>query len=168
MVDWRDVFFDTTGIVPVALALLTFALGTALGMVLRRTLVSMTVTLGASVAVKYGWSQAQHHLGHVMTATTHKGAGADVEWPTLPAGASPLGGGTPDFLTASGGRLNIDTCYGAKQAACLESKHVVGWALDYLPIKQMAGMQWLGASAMFALAAVLTVFVFLRGRRQTV
>ncbi|MFB8777714.1 hypothetical protein [Streptomyces broussonetiae] len=40
--------------------------------------------------------------------------------------------------------------------------------MDYLPISQMTGMQWLGAGILLALTAVLTAGLFAWGRRRLV
>lgn len=51
---------------------------------------------------------------------------------------------------------------------CIQSADIVGWAVDYLPMSQMTGMQWLGASILCALTAAITAFVFLWGRKRVV
>ncbi|MFB7499878.1 ABC transporter permease [Streptomyces sp. NPDC056161] len=162
-------FFDTTGIVPVAFTLLAFSVGAAVGLVLRRTLVSMVVTFGIVAAVLAVWDRFRLNLGHVLTATTNQGVAPDAPQPKLPAAAVQMGQGT-SFRTSSGQRLDWTTCLsrteGPAHTSCLEAKHVVGYATDYLPISQMPTMQWLGAGILLALSAALTVFVFLWGRKQ--
>jgi hypothetical protein len=44
----------------------------------------------------------------------------------------------------------------------------VGWSVDYLPMSQMSGMQWLGASILFALTAAVSAFLFIWGRKRIV
>ncbi|MFJ8749209.1 ABC transporter permease [Streptomyces sp. NPDC102441] len=163
-------FFSVTGVVPVAYALLTFTVGVAVGLLLRRTLVSMVVTLGIVVAIGFLWSELWRSLGHVMSVSTDKGVGPGAVRPELPTEAEQLGQGTY-FLTSSGGRLDWTTCLDQIEddrahTACLESKHVIGWSIDYLPVSQMQTMQLLGAGIMLALAAGVATFVILWGRKR--
>ncbi|MFJ3695383.1 ABC transporter permease [Streptomyces sp. NPDC090052] len=163
-------FFSVTGVTPVAYALLTFTVGAAVGMLLRRTLVSMVVTLGIVGAIGFVWSEVWRKLGHTMSISTDKGVGHGAVPPELPAQAEQQGQGTY-FLTDSGGRLDWTTCLDKMDndrahTACLESKHVVGWSLDYLPVSQMHTMQWLGAGIMLALSAAVVAFVILWGRKR--
>ncbi|WP_203185964.1 ABC transporter permease subunit [Streptomyces pratensis] len=166
---WTSLF-SVTGVVPVAYALLTFTVGVAVGLLLRRTLVSMVVTLGIVVAIEFAWSEVWRSLGHVMSINTDKGVGPGLVPPELPDQAEQQGQGTY-FLTGSGDRLDWTTCLDQMDndrahTACLESKHVIGWSLDYLDVSQMQAMQWLGAGAMFALAAAVATFVVLWGRKR--
>ncbi|WP_406143773.1 ABC transporter permease subunit [Streptomyces sp. NBC_01012] len=163
-------FFSVTGVVPVAYALLTFAVGVAAGLILRRTLVSMVVTLGVVVALGFVWDQVWRSLGHIMSVSTDKGVGPGAVRPELPAQAEQQGEGTY-FLASSGDRLDWTTCLDQMDntrahTACLKSEHVVGWSIDYLPVSQMHTMQWLGAGAMSALTAGIVAFVVLRGRKR--
>ncbi|MFJ6852274.1 ABC transporter permease [Streptomyces sp. NPDC091271] len=163
-------FFSVTGVVPVAYALLTFTVGVAVGLLLRRTLVSMVVTLGIVVAIGFVWDELWRSLGHIMSVSTDKGVGPGAVRPELPTEAEQQGQGTY-FLTSSGDRLDWTTCLDQVEndrahTACLESKHVIGWSMDYLPVFQMQTMQWLGAGIMLALAAVVATFVILWGRKR--
>ncbi|MFD5869739.1 ABC transporter permease [Streptomyces sp. NPDC060322] len=163
-------FFGVTGVTPVAHALLTFTVGVAVGLLLRRTLVSMVVTLGLVVAIGFVWDELWRSLGHVMSVSTDKGVGPGAVRPELPAEAEQQGLGTY-FLTSSGDRLDWTTCLGQVEddrahTACLESKHVIGWSIDYLPVSQMQSMQWLGAGIMLAVAAAVATFVILWGRKR--
>ena len=163
-------FFSVTGVTPVAYALLTFTVGVAVGLLLRRTLVSMVVTLGIVVALGFVWDQVWRSLGNVMSVSTDQGVGPDAVPPELPAQAEQQGQGTY-FLTDAGDRLDWTTCLDQMEnagahTACLESEHVIGWSVDYLPVSQMHSMQWLGAGLMFAVTAVVVTFVILRGRKR--
>ncbi|WP_327329228.1 ABC transporter permease [Streptomyces sp. NBC_01208] len=163
-------FFSVTGPVPVAHALLAFTVGVAVGMVLRRTLVSMVVTLGIVGAIGFVWSECWRSLGNVLTINTHDGVGPAMSPPDLPAQAEQQGQGTY-FLTESGDRLDWTTCLEHSEnarahSACMDSQHVVGWSLDYLPASQMHTMQWLGAGIMLAASAAVVTFVIVRGRKR--
>ncbi|WP_404816189.1 ABC transporter permease subunit [Streptomyces thermolineatus] len=158
--------FDNTGPVPMALALFTAAGGMAIGLLLRRTLLAMVVTLGFAVAVQFAWAGVRLGLGNTVTVTTRDGAGL-AQFPDLPEGAHQLGS---FHLTASGELLDTATCRTGPMeeplTACLEAHRVVGWSVDYLPVSQMHGMQWLGAAVLLALTAAVTAFVFRRVRRH--
>ncbi|MER5550927.1 ABC transporter permease subunit [Streptomyces sp. NPDC002793] len=163
-------FFSVTGVTPVAYALLTFTVGAAVGLLLRRTLVSMVVTLGIVVAIGFVWDQLWRSLGNVMSVSTDQGVGPDATLPELPTEAEQQGQGTY-FLTESGDRLDWTTCLDQMENAeahtsCLESQHVIGRSMDYLPVSQMQSMQWLGAGIMFAVTAAVVAFVLLWGRKR--
>lgn len=161
--------FNNTGPVPVALALFSVLGGAAIGVVLRRTLMAMVVTLGFTVVVQLVWSHFLLSLGNVVTGTTSEGVMAETAIQTLPTGAYRMDGSNP-YLTGDGKLLGWSTCADAQteQAleVCLRKADVVGWSVDYLPISQMNGMQWFGASILLALTAAVTVFLFLWGRKR--
>lgn len=168
VLDWTSgQAFDNTGPVPVALTLFTVIGGVAIGLLLRRTLLSMVVTFFFAAAVQVVWSAYRLDLGHVLRITTD--SGVDAGAPRLPAAAFAI---DQSFVTSSGETLGWSTCVhaGSDSAveACRQQKGIVGWAVDYLPISQMSGMQWLGASILFALTAAVTAFVFLWGRKRVV
>jgi ABC-type transport system involved in multi-copper enzyme maturation permease subunit len=168
VMDWADSpAFDSSGPVPVALTLLTVVGGVAIGMLLRRTLLSMVVTLGFAVALQVVWSYFRLSLGNVVTVTSHNGVG-DNSMPNVPDGAHQL---DESYLTASGDLIGWGSC--AEQTekainACLDKAQVVGWSVDYIPISQMSSMQWLGASILLALTAGIAAFVILWGRKRLV
>jgi hypothetical protein len=159
--------FDNSGPVPVALTLLTVVGGVAIGMLLRRTLLAMVVTLGFAVALQVAWSSCRTSLGNVITATTQAGVG-DNSQPDLPANAYVL---DESYLTASGDLIGWGSCAEATEKArnaCLDEAQVVGWSVDYIPFSQMSSMQWLGASILLALTAGIAAFVILWGRKRLV
>ncbi|NNN29630.1 ABC transporter [Streptomyces sp. S3(2020)] len=165
--DWSGGAFDSSGPVPVALTLLSVVGGVAIGMLLRRTLLSMVVTLGFAVAVQMAWSYFRMSLGNIVTVKTAKGVG-DGTFPAVPDGAHVV---DQSYLTASGDFVGTGSCTEATAkatAACLDKTHVVGWAVEYIPISQMSTMQWLGASILLALTAGIAAFVILWGRKRLV
>ncbi|MEU6995122.1 ABC transporter permease [Streptomyces sp. NPDC046465] len=169
--EWTSgTFFDSTGVMPVAYALLTFTVGVAVGLVLRRTLVSMVVTLGIVGAIGVVWDRFRLDLGHIRTVSTESGVGSGATRPELPTEAVQQGQGT-DFLTSSGAHLDWTTCVEKSDntqahTACLESKHVVGWSMDYLPASQMHPMQWLGAAIMLTITAAFLAFIIPKSRNR--
>ncbi|MFS8201432.1 ABC transporter permease subunit [Streptomyces sp. CWNU-52B] len=168
--EWIDEStFNNTGPVPVALALFSVFGGVAIGVVLRRTLTAMVVTLGFTVVVQLVWSHFLLSLGNVVTSTTNKGVMDETAVQTLPTGAYQMDGSHP-YLTGDGKLLGWGTCADAQteqaREVCLRKADVVGWSVDYLPISQMNGMQWFGASILLALTAAVTVFLFFWGRKR--
>lgn len=169
VVDWTSgTVFDVTGPVPVALTLFTVAGGMAIGVLLRRTLMSMVVTFGFAVAVQVVWAYVRLALGDTVTVRTRQGVG-DGTFPVLPDGAYQV---DQWYVTGSGRLLGWSTCSGEETGkatdACLRKADVVGWSVDYLPISQMPAMQWLGAAILLVLTAAITAFVFFRGRKPLV
>ncbi|WP_105971688.1 ABC transporter permease subunit [Streptomyces geranii] len=170
VMDWTSSSaFDTTGPVPVALTLFSVVAGVAIGVVLRRTLMAMVVTFGFLVVVEIVWSSCVLSLGNIITVTTNKGVMAENSFPSLPGNAYQL---DDSYLTASGDLLGWSTCSGSAsdqaRELCLKKEGVVGWSVDYLPMSQMNGMQWFGASILFALTAGIVVFLFFWGRKRLV
>ncbi|WP_030663389.1 ABC transporter permease [Streptomyces cellulosae] len=165
---YDDAGFDSSGPMPVALTLLTVVAGVAIGMLLRRTLLSMVVTLGFAVALRLVWSHFRLSLGDVVTVSTHNGVKGENVYPNLPDSANLV---DQSYLTASGDTIGWDSCNAATEKAmnaCLEKAQVVGWSVDYIPMSQMSGMQWLGASILLALTAGIVAFVILWGRKRLV
>ncbi|NEA97640.1 ABC transporter permease subunit [Streptomyces sp. SID13726] len=166
--------FNNTGPVPVALALLSVFGGVAIGVMLRRTLAAMAVTLGFTVVVQIVWSHFLAHfllsLADVATITTNKGVSFQHVMPTLPPGAHQVNWSNPPYITGDGKLLGWSTCneVQTEQAhdLCMKKADVVGWSVDYLPVSQMNGIQWFGASILLALTAAVTVFLFLWGRKR--
>jgi ABC-type transport system involved in multi-copper enzyme maturation permease subunit len=167
LMSWTDgTGFDNSGPLLTALTLFTLVGGVAIGMVLRRTLLSMVVTFGFAVAVQIVWSYFRLDLGNAKTLTTNKGV-LDAG-PTLPHAAYEL---DRWFTTASGKLYGWSTCVTEptkKVQGCLDQKGIVGWRVEYLPYSQMSSMQWFGASILLALTLALTAFIFVWGRKRIV
>ncbi|MFF0142848.1 ABC transporter [Streptomyces sp. NPDC005227] len=168
IMSWADgSSFDNSGPVPVALTLLSVVGGVAIGMLLRRTLLSMVVTLGFTVALQAVWAYFRMSLGNVVTVTSHNGVGVNTR-PHVPGSAYLI---DDSYLTASGDLIGWGSCAEATEKAsnaCLDKAQVVGWSVDYIPISQMSSMQWLGASILLAATAGIAAFVILWGRKRLV
>jgi ABC-type transport system involved in multi-copper enzyme maturation permease subunit len=170
-IDWTSrEFFNTTGPVPVALSLLSVFGGVLIGVLLRRTLAAMVVTLGFAVVLQMAWGHFKLSLGDVLTATTKPVApGTSITFPEVPRTAHVLDW---SYVTGSGTRVDFTTCTeslteGATES-CMKKADIVGASTDYIPISQMSSMQWLGASILFALTAGIVVFLFVWGRKRLV
>ncbi|MEU0785744.1 ABC transporter [Streptomyces sp. NPDC006173] len=158
--------FDNTGPVPVALALFTVMSGVAIGMLLRRTLISMVVTFAVAVVVQVVWHFQRLALGHVVTITTHQGIGPGSPRPQLPEAALEI---DQSLISNSGATYGWGTCaHEISEKVCIQKYDLVGWSVDYLPISQMRSMQWFGASVLFALTAAVTALILIRGRKRIV
>lgn len=170
-IDWASSdFFNTTGPVPVALTLLSVFGGAAIGVVLRRTLVAMVVTLGFTVALQAAWGYFKLSLGDIVTITSKPVSPGDpFIFPEVPRTAHLL---DTSYLTGGGKLLDVTTCAEAQtdQATdlCMKKADIVGGSMDYIPMSQMGGMQWLGASIVFALTAGVVAFLFFWGRKRLV
>ncbi|MFI2434545.1 ABC transporter [Streptomyces sp. NPDC018693] len=167
-IDWTNSdFFNTTGPVPLALTLLSVFGGAAIGVVLRRTLVAMVVTLGFTVALQTVWSYFKVSLGDIVTVTSKPvSPGTPITFPEVPHTAHHL---DASYVTGSGKLLDLGTC--AEEEAvelCMKKADIVGASVDYIPISQMSGMQWFGSSILFALTAGVVAFLFLWGRKRLV
>ncbi|MDH6217678.1 ABC transporter permease [Streptomyces pseudovenezuelae] len=170
VMDWTSgAAFNTTGPVPVALTLFSVFGGVAIGAVLRRTLPAMVVTFGFTVVLQLVWGYLLMSLGNVITVTTNKGVMGESAFPPIPKSAYQI---DESYLTSGGDLLGWSTCSGSKTDAarqvCLDKADVVGWSVDYLPMSQMNGMQWFGASILFALTAGVVAFLFFWGRKRLV
>ncbi|MFF7791769.1 ABC transporter permease [Streptomyces sp. NPDC007991] len=170
-IDWTTSdFFNTTGPAPVALTLLSVFGGVAIGVVLRRTLVAMVVTLGFTVALQTVWGHFAMSLGNIVTATSKPvSPGTGITFPEVPRTAYVA---DASYVTGSGKLLDVSTCSDAPMEQgielCMKKADIVGASVDYIPISQMGGMQWFGASILFALTACVVAFLFIWGRKRLV
>ncbi|GGX69792.1 ABC transporter [Streptomyces fructofermentans] len=169
ILDWTaGAAFDNTGLVPVALTLFTVVGGVAIGMVLRRTLLAMVVTFVFGVVVQVVWAMNRLNLGQVVTRTTDKGVDGS-SFPKVPSGSLQL---DQSYVTGAGDTLGTSTCVHAAskeaRAVCLEKADIVGWSVDYLPMSQMSGMQWLGSSILLGMTAAVAGFIFIWTRKRLV
>ncbi|MEW2114909.1 ABC transporter [Streptomyces sp. NPDC005474] len=170
VMDWTSSdAFNNTGPVLFALTILSVFGGVAIGVVLRRTLMAMVVTFGFTAVVQLVWGHFLLSLGNVITVTTNKGVSSENAFPSLPKGVYQI---DESYLTGAGDLLGWSTCSGAEsdqaRELCLKKADVVGWSVDYLPMSQMNGMQWFGASILFALTAGVVAFLFFWGRKRLV
>jgi hypothetical protein len=94
-----SVVFDTQGLVPVGYAVFGVALGTLLGLLLRRVLPAMAATLAAFGLVRYAFDQyVRPHLLPAKTALVS----ITTAFVNYPAGAGSWLLGNPKYLNAAG------------------------------------------------------------------
>ncbi|MEU3962367.1 translation initiation factor IF-2 [Streptomyces buecherae] len=159
---WRDfgdlawespATFYGTGPVAVAIALLGVVLGATVGLIVRRTLPAMVITLGACYGVLsllLEWRPAEH-LWPLSTARA-AAPNANVE---LPRYAEYHFEG---YQTSSGEKLSHMLCDGAnpdRVSRCLERHDVVSHIIEYHPASAYWPMQWVLAGICLALAVAL-------------
>jgi uncharacterized Tic20 family protein len=169
--DWTSrEFFNTTGPVPVALSLLCVFGGVLIGVILRRTLAAMVVTLGFTVALQAVWGYFKLSLGDIVTATSKPiSPGGRITFPEVPHTAHVL---DASYVSGSGKLFDLTTCTDTLSeeatTSCMKKADIVGGSIDYIPISQMSSMQWFGASILFALTAGIVAFLFIWGRKRHV
>jgi ABC-type transport system involved in multi-copper enzyme maturation permease subunit len=170
-IDWTTrEFFNTTGPAPVALTLLSVFGGVLIGVILRRTLAAMVVTLGFTVALQAVWGYFKLSLGDIVTATSKPiSPGGRITFPEVPRTAHVL---DASYVSGSGKLFDLTTCTDTLSeeatTSCMKKADIVGASIDYIPISQMSSMQWFGASILFALTAGIVAFLFIWGRKRLV
>ncbi|MCQ8188908.1 translation initiation factor IF-2 [Streptomyces rugosispiralis] len=158
--------FDATGPAAVALAPLSFLLGAAAGLLLRRTLPAMVVTLGATAGAQYGLDTLRPHL---MTPRT-VGSALSAETPPQVYVDAWRGMGN-GYLTRSGEKIPLDSCssaVGAGWERCFARLGATGrWYEELQPASHYWPMQWMQAGiCLVAAAALAALCVWWIGRRR--
>jgi hypothetical protein len=176
---FSSLIFASAGITPLGYAAFAFALGTATGALIRRTVPVMAVTLAIFAAAQLAmplWVRP-HLIPPDRTIATIESAGLDVG--NLTATLVP---GQPGAWMISSGAINaagqpVSTlpapCLGnpytkpPDPAQCMESR---GYreAITYEPASRYWPIQWIETGIFLALALALAGFCFWRlGRRRT-
>ncbi|WP_461036842.1 ABC transporter permease [Streptomyces mayteni] len=144
--------FDTTGPVAVAMALLGLLTGATAGLLVKRTLPAMVITLVALLALRQAWSSVRMEFADTLTKTTSGGRFTSEDVPEIPSSALEI---DYSYLAADGSPLGWSTCTDAVDMnSCLGETGVVGWAVEYLPYSHLGGMQWTAAAALCAVLAL--------------
>jgi hypothetical protein len=171
--------FQATGLVFVALSLLALTVGVTAGLLLRRTLAAMAVTLAVVAAGQWGLGQLLPRLARLMPVRTGTARVAD---PASPA-VDPIGVKVPvpgdgwmvrdGFLTGSGDKLSdqewnrvLDACPVNREGPCVARHGVVGRFAEYHPASQYWPLQWIQAGICLAAAAALAAFCLWWIRRR--
>ncbi|WP_413100619.1 translation initiation factor IF-2 [Streptomyces sp. Inha503] len=158
--------FDATGPAAVALTPLAFLLGAAAGLLLRRTVAAMVVTLGATAGAQYGLDALRPHL---MTPRTVGSALSADTPPQIYFNAwRGMGNG---YLTRSGEKIPLESCssaVGAGWERCFARLGATGrWYEELHPASHYWPMQWMQAGICLAAAAALAALcVWWIGRRR--
>ncbi|MGP8299877.1 ABC transporter permease [Streptomyces inhibens] len=151
--------FGALGPVPVAYALLGLAVGVLAGLLLRRTVVSMAVTLTVMAVVQFAFTQLRPYLMPVVTTRFGRGESAQ-----LPDSGWLVAQGS---YTGSGGRVSDTACRPySDYEACLRKHDVVGQYMDQHPVSHHWPLAWTESGIVLAVAVVLTVIAFRVMRRR--
>ncbi|MER8072245.1 ABC transporter permease [Streptomyces sp. NPDC094034] len=155
--------FDTTGPVTVALAVLGLLIGAAAGLLMRRTLPAMVVTLIALLTVKIAWSQQRMIFADTVTKTTGGGRFGDGDTPQIPVSAVEI---DTSYVADDGSLHGWGTCVDTKDTtACLRREGIVGWSVEYLPYSHLGAMQWAATGALAGLILLTTGVLVYAARR---
>jgi hypothetical protein len=161
-IEWGTaVPFDATGPAAVALAPLSFFLGAAAGLLLRRTLPAMAGTLGVTVGVQYALGALRPHLMTPRTIVSDAtGDSTRVSSEVFSTAWRGMGEG---FLTRSGEKIPYERCSSAaghdSWKRCLARLGATKRQYEELhPASHYWPMQWIQAGICPAAAAALAAF----------
>ncbi|GAA2357529.1 hypothetical protein GCM10009854_39960 [Saccharopolyspora halophila] len=163
---------DTTGPMPTAHLLFSFALGALLGAVLRRSVLAMALTLGGLLVLRLTVSNyAEKALPHTRLtssdAFTPAMRAADVSAPDVKVtGAGYLGpDGRPAELSLNAMRACANQG-GQTHVACFERQGIVASYADVIPMSAFPHLQWAEFAIFTAAAALLLAATAWTLRRQ--
>lgn len=160
--------FDVEGLMPGVYALFALALGVAAGVVVRRVLPAMAVTLALFLAVRFPieFLLRPHYMTPILTKTLAGGPGA-------PLGAWVLDAGLVDHAGNPVPSVQVLQACGQAAAqgaekisgACLSSH---GWfdSVTYQPLDRFWPFQGIEAGIYVALSAALLLFAVVSVRRR--
>lgn len=180
---FSSLVFPTRNIVPLGYAAFAIVAGIAVGLLVRRSIPAMAITLAAFAALQIVVpTVVRPHLQKPVTDTVALAAGARIRsfhvgsdgvsvgnYDTSLPGAWILSNDTP-LLDASGkqvAREQITDCMKGdvdEDMACLSTKDF-HFSVTYQPANRYWTFQWLEFGAYLLLTALLTGFLFLRIRR---
>jgi hypothetical protein len=172
--------FGATGVAPIGNAALAFALGVTAGILVRRTIAAMAITLAVFVAIQVLWPVfvrphliAPAHTIQVLNAVTWNGTG-DVNNGHLILVPGSIGGLPPGTwitgsqpVDAAGTPVTMapPACVSASNfVQCLQA-HGVRMEFSYQPANRYWDFQWLEAGIFLILAAGLGGACYWRVRR---
>ncbi|WP_413798705.1 translation initiation factor IF-2 [Streptomyces iranensis] len=164
--------FDATGPAAVALAPLSFLIGAAAGLLLRRTLPAMVVTLGATAGVQYGLNALRPHLLTPRTIVDEPDASGQYATTPLRPLFNAWRGIGDGYLTRSGEKIPLERCSSAVGAhgwdRCFARLGATDrWYEELHPASHYWPMQWIQAGICLGAAVALAAFcVWWIGRRR--
>jgi hypothetical protein len=159
---WDNVPFDLIGPAPVGLAVLALTIGTALGLLLRRTVTAMLCTFIVSGFLEFAVSEVRPHLLRTVMAVSK----SPIVAPDTRADSWQTQSG---FVTGSGSLLPQSTCTFQGEGAptaCFQQHDITGRFVRFHPVSQMWPLSWAEAGICLALAAALATWVVWRVARQ--
>ncbi|GAA0894968.1 translation initiation factor IF-2 [Streptomyces asiaticus] len=164
--------FDATGPAAVALAPLSFLLGAAAGLLLRRTLPAMVVALGATAGVQYGLGALRPHLMTPRTILAEADASGEYTTTPLQVIFNSWRGMGDGYLTRSGEKIPLERCSSAVSSdawdRCFARLGATDrWYEELHPASHYWPMQWMQAGICLAAAVALAALcVWWIGRRR--
>lgn len=154
--------FDATGPAAVALAPLSFLLGAAAGLLLRRTVPAMVVTLGATAGVQYGLGVLRPHLMTPWTVVSEPDASGDFTITPFRVYLNSWRGMGNGYLTRSGEKIPFDRCVSAVGEDVHRCFARLGaterWYEELHPASHYWPMQWMQTGICLAAAVALAAF----------
>lgn len=172
--------FGATGVTPIGYAALAFALGVTAGILVRRTIVAMAITLAVFVAIQVMWPIfvrphliAPAHTVQALNAVTWSGTG-DVNNGHLILVPGSIGGFPPGtWITGSQPVNTAGTPITMAPRACVSASnfvqclqnHGVRMEFTYQPASRYWDFQWLETGIFLVLAAGLGGACYWRIRR---
>ncbi|MFF1646674.1 ABC transporter permease subunit [Streptomyces sp. NPDC058240] len=159
---WDGAIFDSTGPMLPALCLFLTAAGITIGVLVRRILASMAITLVFAAAFGVFWDEMLVHLAPTRTITYPLDA-------DMPARLNESSEVDRWIGSADGHLYGWGLCSKTTEAAsdaCVEEHGIVNNVYEYLGFDQMPAMQWTGAGILLAGTVVLTAFVLWRVSRR--
>ncbi|MFD0295850.1 hypothetical protein [Streptomyces sp. NPDC127118] len=155
----REVY-GSIGTAPVGYALCMLALGALAGLLLRRTLTAMVLTLIGYGALVAAFNSVRNSLWPTLTDTFEQGSHY-----RFPDGAINVGTG---WLTDSGQRLPHSTCleWAPDFKQCLTEKDIALRYFDYHPASHFWPLQLVETGILLALAALAVALAFRVLRRH--
>ncbi|MDN3259771.1 ABC transporter permease [Streptomyces sp. CSDS2] len=159
--NWYDLTtFYAGGPLTVALALAGLVTGALLGLVLGRSLAALCGSVLATAAL---WTAVHLTLPHLWpTVTGTFGRGRFTYYPGIKTGEG--------IITPDGTRTPASSCASDAVPACQalnDRRHATGFYVDYHPYAHYWPLHLVGAAAVLALTAVLTVVAFRLLLRRT-
>lgn len=172
--------FGATGIAPIGYAAFAFALGVTVGLLVRRTIAAMAITLAVFAAIQVLWPSfvrphlvSPAHATRPLDAVSWNGVG-DVHGGHLILQPGSISGLGPDAwitgskpVTAAGQPATIapPVCNTARSfVGCLQD-HGIQVAVTYQPASRYWEFQWLETGSFLVLAAGLGGVSYWRVRR---
>lgn len=159
--EWHErTVYGSMGTVPVGYALCMLALGGLAGLVLRRTVTAMTVTVVGYGALVAAVNSVRDHLWPTLTDTFKQGSGY-----RFPDGAVGVRTG---WLTHSGRRLPENACldWASDFKQCLTEKNIDLRFHEYHPASHFWPLQLVETGILLALAALAVAVAFRVLRRR--
>lgn len=160
---WYDTsVYAATGTLPTASALLAIALGALVALLVRRTLLAMSITALVYGAVALALGALRSSLWAVTTVVTP----LNTTTAGLPGSTLFVGSG----LMAGEQRLTGETCYRDPVPEtvdrCLADHHITGTYTDFHPASHFWPLQLVGTGIVLVLAAVAVALAFRVLRRR--